>query len=364
MKKGISAVLILLALLLSACGTAPSASSKKSEPLLEPESSVSSPDTTTPVEPVNSESVNPYNSQTAVTDEYIFAQTQGAIYRIDRESGASEVFINEEKDGLIVGYSYMTLAAYDNYLYFLSPNRLLSSADQEAIDDFELGLYRVDAEKSVIEKVGSVQNRIFTLQNISGYLVLHDVGDMPGLTNATDIAPDDAFKVFVPDPEASQLEEFVYSSLDEEERDTIERFVYLYLESAELEERLYNGTLEEGFGPVVRADDAYYFLFTTGGVQLYKAPLLEGGEKEIKLAEDTAQYLLDAGWAEIVNYDSEWLYLKTYTDLVKIKKDGSEHEVIVADNIGITSFVDIVDGHAIYQGTDGIYYFDSIPLSG
>ena len=92
--------------------------------------------------------------------------------------------------------------------------------------------------------------------------------------------------------------------------------------------------------------------------------MLEGGEKEIKLAEDTAQYLLDAGWAEIVNYDSEWLYLKTYTDLVKIKKDGSEHEVIVADNIGITSFVDIVDGHALYKGTDGIYYIDSITLSG
>lgn len=361
MKKLIP-VLVLLCLVLAACGTAPppveSLSPSSSE-------SIASSTVTQPPEEIGTnetEYVNPYNSQTAVTDDYIFTETRGAIYRIDRESSDSQVFISEETHGLLVGYSYQTIATVGNDLYFLSPNHLLDRFDPASIETYEIGLYRANVDDGSVEKVGTVAKSVYTLQGIGDYLVMHHVGDMPGIANIPEMDPDEAFKIFLPDTNTSVLDELVYSSLDEEEKEGIMRRVYLYQETARLEERLFDEEQDIGFGPVVRADDAYYYLSTFDTMRFFKADFFNGKEEEIIFNDDTSQYMQNAGWAEIVNYDDDWLYIKTYTDLVKIRKDGSEHIVLAENNISQTSLIDIVDGHVYFQGADGFYYFDNIAL--
>lgn len=173
---------------------------------------------------------------------------------------------------------------------------------------------------------------------------------------------DDAFKIFIPDAEASILEERVYSSLNAETQSSIERFIYAYRDSAILEERLYGGSIEEPFGPVIRANDAYYFLEFMSH-RLYRVPLEEGDKEEVNLNSDAKSALQQDTQVELVNYDEDWLYFTELSRIFRIRKDGSEYQLLIKDGVDVNQPIDIVDDHVFYKGTDGAIYMDETAVA-
>ena len=357
MKK-LLPILLLFSFLLSACGNSPPSSLKQS-----PSSVEALPPSESTGQENEQQSIfytdrSPYNAYSASTDKYIFAGVQGEIYRIDRQTDEIQPFISQETHDIKISRSMQCFATAGNALYFLSPNKDLDRNDPNTLDDFELRIMRANVDDATVEQVAVLKNALYNLYSFGDYLVARNYGDARGIPEIPEMEFSEAIRVYKVSDGSSPLEEVPFESLEKASIDYLEQYFYLNVDIRQLEERLGGGQSETPFSPI-RANDAYYFL-EFGSDEMKKIPLNEGGVEQITVSEEVGSMLNPPGErVQLVNYDTDWLYFTNYSVVFRVRKDGSEYQIVGLYNNNLNGYVDVVDGRVIYENQESALYIDN-----
>lgn len=351
-----SALILMLAFLLTACDNGPPTSTQASSTPQQSSSQSAPPDSGT----LQLATESPYNANTVFTDNYIFYSTPGGIYRVRKQTGEFELFISEETHDMLIGRSERCIAAVGNTLYFLSPNHFLDRNDPATLDDFELRIMRANVEDATVEQVAVVEHAVYYLFGFGDYLVAHNANHMPGITDIPEMESDEGFKVFLADAKAPALDKALFSELDSATKEYIENYIFQWKPLDELEERIYGGPIETGFISIL-ADDAYYYM-EFGSNRIFRAPLNEGDPVEIELSDEVTQALQGGDTPRLLNYDADWLYFHFGYGISRISKDGSEYQELVTHNLNYNGRFDVAGGMVFYEGRDGGFYMNTTAI--
>jgi hypothetical protein len=291
------------------------------------------------------ESNNPYNVQTAATDEYIFVVDNRTIYRVDRHDGSAKVLIRSQpgEGPQIAGTA--GIAVHDGALYYMC---VIHS--QEALsglaDHLEMSLFRADFDGENITQVADTQNGVNQVYLYDSYLILY--------SSSPEI---DAYRFLKPDAAAETLEEVPASDIGEDRLAMIKRYIRPESEHEQLIKRL-DITGEAPDFTAIMANDAYYYLDSPSisRYQLYRLSIDKDDKPiEIPLSDSAMNGLRSHGSFRLVNYDAEWLYLKDDDSLFRIRKDGTEYQPSIPLRPSFTGFIDILDDWVIYKDFDTMY---------
>lgn len=363
MKKTLLPVL-LLCILLTACGSDPStvSTSPSCEPVSsgfhsEPpvtEQSGETPDVSALSEDGRpyDEGKNPYNIHTAVNDAFIFFVERGSVHRISRSDGSAKQIVSSQQPLIATGPN---IAVFDDHIYYMC---VKNGPDvQEGLaENLEMGIYRADFEGGGVTEVASTESGVHQFYSYDGYLIAYSVlihDDKP---------QENIYRIFKPDSAADALEEVSLSEIGEEQLAEIHRFINPREVNEPLGDRL-GLPAERGAFSTIQANDAYYGFYLASELEMYQIPFAEQGEPvRIEFPDDVKEALQNLLFMgdTAVNYDADWLYLRSGNTISRIRKDGSAYELILTDDtIQIQNFIDVIDHQVFFENhDDDIYRID------
>lgn len=300
-------------------------------------------------ENIYDESMNFYNANTAVTDEYIFIVENWSIYRMNRKDASIvKILSNSEDEPRIIGGP--NVEVFDNHIYYLCATNFVDYIEGRS-DQYEMALYRADFDgNNVTEVVTGIQG-VYELYSCEGFIVIYS----PNIDRVEETTWEDAFHVFEPDGNLDALKEAPLSLLSEENLFEIQNASAPQKQVRIMGDRLGQPT-ERPYFTGIKANDAYYcFDEQFGKQELYQISFSEDKEPvKINLTDEVSQGFKNHTLSpdSLVNYDANWLYFADDSSIFRVRKDGSEYERL-AENVNVSNtyfyIVDVIDNLMIYR---------------
>ena len=231
------------------------------------------------------------------------------------------------------------IATYENQIYFVG-----GGTGQRA-------LYRADVDGSNPTKVGGLGDD-YRIRMFEGNIIA-----AKGNYNEYGMKQSMAYRIFKTDAMVDSLEEISPDTLDDEQRQTID-YLLDYVDKYDLLwERLFPEASEIMFDNYIRTESEYYMRGLGGG--FYRGTLDPDEVEFMTLQDEVMEGTGTNPSAKLVNYDAEWLYVRDEFRLYRVKRDGSEYQLLAENGVEKERPIDVIGGQVFYRGTNGALYMNN-----